>query len=555
MENYLPALKKQLKTGNIDSAKNLLADLSSKQIDKKLEVLKILALAPDKTALHLLSFLTDSKNRDPDIYDRLIQLVIDRAHLNFSFVLILFENADSKTISQVIPLVRHILSNETDRDLLNKIIRTAGKLRIDQLTDDIAEFIFYDDPALKSEAIRALERIDTPRSCDRLIQASKTEKCDEDILDAVQVLSAKQKEKSAPVEPDVVEKPVELAEQDPAEPSDSELTPEPKLDDLTCDDIGKRFQAFSAFSRMEPEYIAGLFKSPDFENHDLTILLLQLIKRSIPLSAVLGLLDILSQKKIDSTVKFAAYSALESYPELKSAASVTQALSEPTLFVRIAALRVLNKNLSDFVLAEIRNKIESGTKKGETLAENILDSRSEQIIEQLMISDTFSYIASNYLARSAPVPCLDTFIRILEQRNLKSTARKYTDLKQQRTAQVRPQIIVISSNEAVLATYGKLISTCGFDACGFRRPQEAFESFISEKPSAILCDLFLDEMTGLDIAGEIRELYSAEEVPFIISTLQKDLDKKGLKPELEKAGVNAICDFPAKTNQIKSWIK
>ncbi len=549
MENYLPALKKQLKAGNIDSAKHLLADLSSKQIDKKLEVLKILALAPDKTALHLLSFLTDSKNRDPDIYDRLIQLVIDRAHLNFSFVLILFENADSKTISQVIPLVRHILSNETDRDLLNKIIRTAGKLRIDQLTDDIAEFIFYDDPALKSEAIRALERIDTPRSCDRLIQASKTEKCDEDILDAVQVLSAKQKGKSISTEPVSDEKPEKIEKHEPAGPS------EPKLDDLTCDDIGKRFQAFSAFSRMEPEYIAGLFKSPDLENHDLTILLLQLIKRSIPLSAVLGLLDILSQKKIDSTVKFAAYSALESYPELKSAASVTQALSEPTLFVRIAALRVLNKNLSDFVLAEIRNKIESGTKKGETLAENILDSRSEHIIEQLMISDTFSYIASNYLARSAPIPCLDTFIRILEQRNLKSTARKYTDLKQQRTAQVRPQIIVISSNEAVLATYGKLISTCGFDACGFRRPQEAFESFISEKPSAILCDLFLDEMTGLDIAAEIRELYSAEEVPFIISTLQKDLDKKGLKPELEKAGVNAICDFPAKTNQIKSWIK
>ncbi|MCG8641606.1 MAG: hypothetical protein MI862_17885 [Desulfobacterales bacterium] len=549
MENYLPALKKQLKTGNIDSAKHLLADLSSKQIDKKLEVLKILALAPDKTALQLLSFLTDSKNRDPDIYDRLIQLVIDRAHLNFSFVLILFENADSKTISQVIPLVRHILSNETDRDLLNKIIRTAGKLRIDRLTDDIAEFIFYDDPALKSEAIRALERIDTPRSCDRLIQASKTEKCDEDILDAVQVLSAKQKEESISAEPVAVEKPVKIEEKKLSEPS------EPKLDDLTCDDIGKRFQAFSAFSRMEPEYIAGLFKSPDLENHDLTILLLQLIKRSIPLSAVLGLLDILSQKKIDSTVKFAAYSALESYPELKSAASVTQALSEPTLFVRIAALRVLNKNLSDFVLAEIRNKIESGTKKGETLAENILDSRSEHIIEQLMISDTFSYIASNYLARSAPIPCLDTFIRILEQRNLKSTARKYTDLKQQRTAQVRPQIIMISSNEAVLATYGKLISACGFDACGFRRPQEAFESFISEKPSAILCDLFLDEMTGLDIAGEIRELYSAEEVPFIISTLQKDLDKKGLKPELEKAGVNAICDFPAKTNQIKSWIK
>jgi CheY-like chemotaxis protein len=78
---------------------------------------------------------------------------------------------------------------------------------------------------------------------------------------------------------------------------------------------------------------------------------------------------------------------------------------------------------------------------------------------------------------------------------------------------------------------------------------------VSQKPSAIICDLFLNDMTGMDFAGEIRGIYSKEEVPIIISTLQKSLDKPLLQKELDRTGVNALWEFPPKPNQIKSWIK
>ena len=84
------------------------------------EVLQILALAPDKIALELLSFLTIKEQKDPDLYNRLIQLIIDRAHLNFNFALLLLKNTDSPTIKKVAPLLRHILSNETDKEMLEK---------------------------------------------------------------------------------------------------------------------------------------------------------------------------------------------------------------------------------------------------------------------------------------------------------------------------------------------------------------------------------------------------------------------------------------------------
>ena len=111
--------------------------------------------------------------------------------MNFNFILILLRHGDRSTFDNAIPLVRHILSRETDKDLLRELINMAGKFQLGRLTDDIAEFIYYDDTTLKAEAVKALERIGTPKSLARLVQASKTEKCDPDILDAVQVLSAK----------------------------------------------------------------------------------------------------------------------------------------------------------------------------------------------------------------------------------------------------------------------------------------------------------------------------------------------------------------------------
>ncbi len=542
MGNYLLDLKKSFKSGKMGQAKTLLAKLSSKHIQEKLEVLELLALTPDKTALQALSFLTSKKYKDPDIHDRLIQLITDRAHLNFNFVLILMENADKKIIAQSIPLIRHILSNETDKDLLNEIIRTSGMRQIEILTDDIAEFIFYDDRVLKAESIKALERIGTEAARDDLIKASQTEKCDQDILDAIQILSSKKVEINEEIQSEVPT---------PAPPKSKML----KLDQLISNDFQNRFDALSALSLETPKVIAKLLRQTDNNNIDLTINLLKVVKRTIPFSATLRIFDILNQKTTDNLIKFAAYSALESYPELKSAASVVQGLSESSFFVRIAAIRVLNKNLSDFVFAEIKNKIESGTKKGETLAQNILDASAENIIEQLMISDTFSYMASNYLSGSAPIQSLDLFISILEKRNLKSTAQKYHTIRKQRAAEKKKLLILISSCDAILNIYNKLICSCGYKTHMFESPQDAFETILSEKPDAIVCDLFLTDITAIEFASEIRELYTIDEVPIIISTTQKGFDKSKLEKEMTRVGVNALCDFPAKTSQIKSWVK
>jgi len=70
---------------------------------------------------------------------------------------------------------------------------------------------------------------------------------------------------------------------------------------------------------------------------------------------------------------------------------------------------------------------------------------------------------------------------------------------------------------------------------------------------AVICDLFLAQLTALDLAKEIRELYTPKEVPIIVSSLQKNLDKKILDAQFKEAGINDFWEFPPSPKQIKSW--
>ncbi|MDA8133794.1 MAG: HEAT repeat domain-containing protein [Desulfobacteraceae bacterium] len=540
MDGYIHNLKTSIRTGKLGQAKALLAGMSSRPEPEKKEAFEILALTSGKAAFELLSDLAPETRQDPDMHERLVRLITDRAHLDFRFALILLNLVDRNTAFNLSPLLRHILTNGTDKDLLNAIIRAAGKLHMESMIDDIAEFIFYDDPILKTEAVRALERIGTPKACEKLEQASKTRKSDQDILDALDVLKSKEPVATATAP-------------SPAHTPDSL---ENDLDRLSSVDVNERFKAFITLSEkgaeLSPILLKHLKKDPD---HDLMINILRLISRTIPLEAVNDLFDLIARKETAPAVRFTAYTALEAFPELESAASVIQGISDPSLPVRLAAMKVLDKNLSDFVCAEIKNRIESGTKKGEALAETVLDARAGHIIEYLMVSDTFSYMASNYLTRTAPVQVLDTFIQILESRNLKSTAKKYLDIREKRAARDTDRVIVISSYESILNAYCRILYTSGLSSLTFRRPQDAFEAMVSQKPAAVICDLFLNDMTGMTLAGEVRGLYSTEDVPVIISALQKNLDKPLLQAELDRAGVNALWEFPPKPAQIKSWIK
>ena len=406
--------------------------------------------------------------------------------------------------------------------------------------DDLAEFIFYDEPDLKQEAVKALERIGTASALARLEQVAGTKKCDADILDAVDVLRSNLTAPPAP------------------KPESPSIPNRFSAASLIAPDFTDRAAAYDYFSGQGDLVARLLHEHMDTPDPDLLINLLRLTARTFPREA-LGRPAHPggpAKKDLENPVKFSVYTALSRFPQIDSAAAILNGITDPAMYIRMAAVKLLDRHCSDFITAEIKKKIESGTKTGESLGITILDTKAVRLIDALMDSDTFSYISSNYLERNAPVQVIDAYISVLEKRGRRSTVKKYTRLLAREAEQQVPLMAVIHPDAAALDVYAKLIHGCGLRALTFTDAQEAFESIMARKPVAVVCDLFLGQLTALDLARDIRDIYPMEEFPIQVSSLQKSLDLTLLTRQLKQAGINGPSAlFRPKPGQIKSWAR
>lgn len=533
MKDYITRIKKSVNNSDIKKAKQLLKALKDLSFETKLEVLQIFALAPDLIALNLLPLLTQDKYVDEyidgEIYDRVIQLIIDRAHLNFHFSLILYNTCNRDIILQILPLMRHILSKETDFEILKETIKTAGRERLEDLVEDIAEFIFYDESKLKTEAVKALEKIGSNLAYKKLVKAADSSKCDQDILDSIEVLKNHKKENQPENEKSRSQ-------------AKGNLTNNLIIwnDNLKSKNVATRFSGFTKLAATGFDAIEILNENLKSENHDLIINTLNLITRIMPTTLIPEVFSLLENKNIDRKIRFAAYETLGAFPRLESAASLINGINSSSMTVRTAAVKVLDKHSTDFVMAEIKEKIESGTESGRNLGENILDVQANTLINQLMISDAFSYISSNYLEKKASFQVLENYINIQKKRKLSSSSKKYKKILKKKQKKERLCFVIISDSPIRINIYTKILFSAGYTSKAFYTAQQAFESLMAEKPFAVLCDFFLHDMTGMDLIREIRGVHTKKELPIILSTLQKDF----LNPE------NNIIAFPPDINQI-----
>lgn len=556
MASFISEIERIIKTGQINS-ETLLPILNLDE-SRQQAVIEQLALAPDDVAYDILSFLMNTMGPGHPLRPRLYQLTMDRAHLNFKFSIILINHANPDHPGPMTHLIKHILKKETDKDIIKSIFRAAGRLGMEFLIDDLVEFIFYDDLELRKEAVRAMERIGTDKALQRLEQIAQTDKCDSDILDSLSFLKEKRKE-SFSAQSREKERPSELPQlprqAKPPEPGPSYQLPEdPNVRMLASPNIEDRLKAFEYFSDKSVEVADALHDNIDTQVPDLLENILILVGRTIPQESLGDLLTLTEQSDLENTTRFCLYTALSHYPELESTATIVKAVSDPAFFVSMAAVRALDKHCSDYVIAEIRKKIESGTKTGETVATTILDTCASRLMEALMDSDTFSYITSNYLESSAQIRTIDTWINILEKRKRIATAHKFARIRYNKSRAALPAIVVIHPSPSYTDIFSRLIHGCGFCAHTFSGAQEAFEFVVNEKPAGVITDFFVRQMRVTDLAREIRELYPGEEVPIMVSSLQRHLDKSNLSSMLQAYGINEFWAFPPKHSQIKSLV-
>ncbi|ACN15782.1 two-component response receiver and regulator protein [Desulforapulum autotrophicum HRM2] len=536
MDNFTARFNDSLKSSNLKGAKHILANLPGEPDRVCREVFQRLVLVPEDTAWELLMFLSEISFRTPDIRGRLFKVIQNRAELNFQFLPILYRAGTQKIIQESTPLMKQVLSNEIDTGILMETIRAVGKYKITALVDEISEYIYFDNEELKTHTIQALERIGTPRALRLLENAATTVKCDPSILDAISILKSS---------PDLVQK--------VAPPRNKDCNKADICRELESTDLETRFNAFTRLQVLDGESIHWLKQNLLSTNHDLVINTIEIIGTTISTTMVPPLYRLLADKTIPNTIRFAAYEALGAFPEfIEPAPFLLDDMDAPALHLRMAAINLLDKTPTDLVLSEIKNRIETGRKKGEMLAETILDIKAGNIIESLMVSDTFAYIASNYLLKQAAISPLQGYIDILMGRGLTATASKFSLTLERRLKENRPTALVLGRSKTVLAVYEKLLYRKGYAPLLFLSCQDALKSIAEAAPELIVSDLFLNGTTFVEFALQIQKHYLPRELTFVISTLQQAFMGNKLGSLCAGIGVQEIFEFPAGPKHIPS---
>ncbi|MBF0242233.1 MAG: response regulator [Desulfamplus sp.] len=553
MENYISKFKESIKILDIRQAKELLLDFYLQSEEEQAAILNELAMISDHEAWILLDFIVKleiehHKSLSANIYNKLIQLIVDRAHLNFEFALILYKTHDKKNILQAASLIKYILTNCTDRVVLFDAIVAVGDETIESLVDVVAEFLYYDDVTLKTQAIKSLKKIGNTKVHKILSDVSKTAKSDQNILDALSSLkSSTSAEEIQSYSSSLIAQEVEQ-EQEKKDPQ----VEEPKIDImamLKSKSIEERFKAFKhlleADKSSDELILKELAANLESDNHDLVINTLKIISHRASDELLPDIYSFLNKKNLASSFEHEAFEALCSFEKFSFTELMMDSIEKSAIDVRMSAIKALDKNYNDPVYAKVKNRVETGRGEGQALARSIVDAQANNLINYLLVSDAFADIASTYLTKDATPSALHNYLNILTKRGFKATAKKIR-FKADMASRLKNHLTatVISTSDTLHKIYEKLLFKNGYIVVGFKNPEDAFEKISVEKPDLIVSDLFLSEMTALDFAREVREFYNNYELPFLISTNQSDFIGLDLEKEYSDCKVSSIFRFP-----------
>lgn len=105
-----------------------------------------------------------------------------------------------------------------------------------------------------------------------------------------------------------------------------------------------------------------------------------------------------------------------------------------------------------------------------------------------------------------------------------------------------PTILVAEDNPGLARVLSFKLRTTGMLPTICRDGVEAWASFESRRPMAVVSDLLMPGMTGIELAERIRAVATPEEVPFVLVTgRQLEVNVEELR---ERFGIAAVLSKP-----------
>ncbi len=244
----------------------------------------------------------------------------------------------------------------------------------------------------------------------------------------------------------------------------------------------------------------------------------------------------------DANTRFAAYEALGELPLDKNAYILSTGLEDPIDNVCSAAAKAINKNYSHVLSIGISNLLNNANVDSKRMVQMIIMAKANNIFADKIEDEKFLNIAKDYLKSDIPKELRTYYINILRNKGNNFIA---DDIEknhiQNNFDKNTTRIVIVDDSRMILGIYKTTIHKLGYKADLFEFPKTAITDILSNKPDIVITDLNMPEITGIELAKQIRTKFSKKDLPIIMVTTQNESQDNKAAYD---AGINIIIHKP-----------
>ncbi len=525
--HMIEEIQANIQTGDLMKAKLVLSHIG--EVDQKTKNRLIYELSRGELtfSIPLLLFLlqehTEVTNKMPVVKETLLSSLLAYPDMLLHFLQDpevrdkseLVKIAADLKLEDATPILIEMVADSTNEAEIHLLIETLGQIGDPEATNTLTDYLYAANRELIIAAVQSLGMVGTPTAMHRLAERMGT---DNEIDFMILSIFA------------------EVQDQ---------VSLEKLNETLASHYAHMRTYAKKELVNIGPKAVPFLIENLNRRDPDFLIHTLNVLGDIGDESAVVPIRKLLQSEPRSANVRFAAYEALALLPLRKGAYTLTAGLSDQEDHVCVAAARAIDQNYSEILAAGIKNLLRSQNDEARHITKIIVNAQVDKIFLSLAEEDFFQEMALIYLPHTHK-DIRQHYYGLLVEKGLQDFANKMVGEEQEET---KPKVVAVDDSRMILNIYKATLHELGFDPVLFEFPASAIEWLQDEKPLMVLTDLNMPDITGVQLAEEIRKKYDDKELPIIMVTTQNEAnDNEAAK----NAGVSKIIHKPFNAKSLKA---
>ncbi len=526
-QHMIEEVQANIETGDTLKTKLVLAHLG--EVDLKTQNRLIYELSRGDVhftipiLLHMMTEHVDIVDTLPVIKETLLSSLLAYPELLIEFIsdpsvkdkTHLINVAGELRFEEAVPALLYLVANSENEAEISHIITTLGMIGDPQAVNTLTDYLYAANRDLILTAVQALGQVASPSAMHRLAERMGT---DNELDYMILSIFA-----------------------DVQDPTSLEKLNETLASHYAHMRIYAKQELVRIGSKAVPALIDNLLQDdPDFIIHTLNVL-----GDIADESAIMPIRKLLGKEPKDANIRFAAYEALALLPLRKGAYTLTAGLTDKEDHVCVAAARAIDQNYSDILTAGIKNLLRSESDEARHITKIIVNAQVDKVFLSLANEEFFQNMSLVYLPH-AHKDTKEHYIALLNDNDHGDFARKITG--EEVDVGTKLKVVAVDDSRMILNIYKATLHELGFEPVLFEFPAGAIEYFMKETAAIMLTDLNMPEISGVQLAAQVRKRFSSKELPIIMVTTQNEANDN--KAAFE-AGVDKIIQKPFNAKTLK----